>query len=72
MSTEKKLLAYHLGRLIDKNAEVRLRSIEELVALGDMEALPTLEALFRNDLDENVRKAAQEAGRAIFVKSQKR
>ncbi len=69
MSVNKKLVVYHLARLSDKNVDVRLKSIQELADLGDIEALPTLEALYRDDPDSSVRKAAQEAGRAIYVKS---
>jgi HEAT repeat protein len=64
-----KLLAYHIGRLKDKNRDVRLKSIEELQHLGDAEALPSLQELFKTDPDAEVRKAAQEAGRAIFLKN---
>lgn len=70
MSTEKKLVAYHIARLTDKNAEVRLRSVQELAELGDPDALETLKALYRDDPDAVVRKAAQEAGRVIYVKNQ--
>lgn len=69
MSVNKKLVVYHLARLSDKNVDVRLKSIQELADLGDIEALPTLEALYRDDPDASVRKAAQEAGRTIYVKS---
>ena len=72
VSVEKKLLAYHLGRLADKNPEVRLRSIQELAELGDIEAMAVLETTFKEDPDPAVRQAAQEAGRTIFVKNQPR
>lgn len=68
MSVNKKLLAYHIGRLKDKSAEVRLKSIQELQQLGDPEALSVLREVFDTDSDVEVRKAAQEAGRAIFMK----
>jgi hypothetical protein len=64
-----KLLAYHIGRLKDKNRDVRLKSIEELQHLGDVDALPSLQELFKTDPDPEVRKAAQEAGRTIFLKN---
>ncbi|MCK6577661.1 MAG: HEAT repeat domain-containing protein [Anaerolineae bacterium] len=70
MSVEKKLLAYHLGRLADKNPEIRLQSIRELADLGDVEAMSVLENVFKEDPDPAVRKAAQLAGREIFVKNQ--
>lgn len=68
MSVNKKLLAYHMGRLKDKNPEVRLKSIQELEQLGDPEALNVLREVFENDADVEVRKAAQEAGRVIFTR----
>jgi len=70
VSLNKKLVGYHLGRLKDKNVAVRLKSIAELKELGDPEALETLQEVYKNDSDVEVRKAAQEAGRAIFLKNQ--
>ena len=70
MSPNKKLVAYHIARLKDRSADVRLKSIQELAELGDPEALDALQETFRIDTDFEVRKAAQEAGRAIFLKSQ--
>ncbi|MEP7289986.1 MAG: HEAT repeat domain-containing protein [Chloroflexota bacterium] len=66
------LLEYHIGRLKDKNAEIRLKSINELKLLGDPTALEPLEQIFRTDSEPEVRKAAQEAGREIYLKSQKK
>ncbi len=71
MSLNKKIVDYHIARLQDKNADVRLKSIQELRDLGDPQALAPLESLFRADPDPAVRKAAQEAGRAIFLKQGK-
>lgn len=62
----KQIVAYHLRRLKDKRAEVRLNAIHELRELADPDALPALEDVFRNDPDPEVRAAAQEAGKAIF------
>jgi HEAT repeat protein len=62
------LLEYHLARLKDKNSEVRLKSINELRLLADPAAMEPLEQVFRTDSDPEVRKAAQEAGREIFIK----
>lgn len=70
MSVNKRILAYHIGRLQDKSADVRLKAIAELALIGDVEALEPLQELFRNDPDTDVRKAAQEAGRSIFLKQQ--
>ncbi len=70
MSVNKKLVEYHIARLKDRNAEVRLKSIQELADLGDPEALDALRETFRSDIDFEVRKAAQDAGRAIFLKAQ--
>lgn len=68
--TYDRLVNYHMNRLKDKNADVRLSAIEELRKLGRIEALDALKDLFQTDPDEEVRKAAQSAGREIFVKNQ--
>jgi len=68
MSADKRVVAYHIGRLQDKRAEVRLASIAELAEIGDADALPALEALYRTDEDAAVRQAAQLAGRAIYMR----
>ncbi len=65
-TTSKKLVAYHISRLSDKDRDVRLKAIEELRLLGDMDALEALKDLYDNDDDTEVRKAAQEAGRDIY------
>lgn len=70
LSLNQKLVAYHTARLKDRSAQVRLKSIHELAELGDPTALDALQETFRTDPDLEVRKAAQEAGRAIFLKSQ--
>lgn len=64
----KKLINYHISRLNSKNREVRIKSIQELVLLDAEEALDALQDVFKTDNDENVRRAAQEAGRKIFRK----
>jgi HEAT repeat protein len=64
----KKVIAYHISRLQDKNREVRLKAIAELSLVADQEALNALRAVFENDEDHEVRKAAQEGGRAVFLK----
>jgi HEAT repeat protein len=64
----KRLVEYHIGRLQDKNPDVRLKSINELALLADPDALDALREVYENDSDAEVRKAAQEAGRAIFRK----
>jgi HEAT repeat protein len=68
VSVNKKLVAYHIGRLKDHDPQVRLRTIRELAQLGDPEALDALHTVFESDSDPEVRKAAQEAGRAIFAR----
>lgn len=70
MSPNQKLVAYHVARLKDKSADARLKSIHELAELGDAAALDALQETFRSDLNLDVRKAAQEAGRVIFLKNQ--
>ncbi|MCL4236782.1 MAG: HEAT repeat domain-containing protein [Anaerolineae bacterium] len=67
MTTNDRLIAYHLARLEDKNPEIRLRSIAELVQLEATEALPALETLYFNDPDAQVRREAKRAGRALFL-----
>jgi HEAT repeat protein len=68
VSAQKKLVEYHIGRLRDKNPDVRLKAIGELALLADADALEALESVFKNDTNSDVRKAAQEAGRAVFLK----
>lgn len=67
MGADKRVIAYHIGRLKDKRSEVRLASIAELAELADRDALPALEQVYRTDEDPEVRRAAQQAGRAIYV-----
>jgi HEAT repeat protein len=67
----KRVVEYHIGRLKDKNPDVRLKSISELKLIGDPAALEPLEEVFRNDAEADVRKAAQEAGLEIFMKKKK-
>jgi hypothetical protein len=67
-TSNKRIIAYHISRLQDKSRDVRLKSIAELALLADEDALSALRALVEKDPDTEVRKAAQEAGRAIFIK----
>ena len=67
MSNVKRVVAYHISRLQDKSPEVRIKAIKELELLGDTEALSALEDVYKNDEDVEVRRAAQEAGRAIYL-----
>lgn len=66
VSVQKKLVAYHLSRLQDHNAAVRLKAIQELALIGDPEALEALQQVYQTDVDPDVRHAAQEAGRTLF------
>jgi HEAT repeat protein len=66
-TSTKRIVAYHIARLQDKSVEVRLKAISELSHTADQEALDALRAVFENDTDVSVRKAAQEAGRAVFL-----
>ena len=66
VSVQKKLIAYHLGRLQDRSAAVRLKAIQELALIGDPEALEALQTVYQTDADVDVRRAAQEAGRTLF------
>jgi HEAT repeat protein len=63
----KRIVDYHIARLQDKNAEVRLKAINELALLPDTDGLKALQSVFENDVDQQVRKAAQEAGRKVFL-----
>jgi HEAT repeat protein len=67
----KRVVEYHIGRLKDKNPDVRLKSISELKLIGDPTALEPLEEVFRSDAEADVRKAAQDAGLEIFMKKKK-
>jgi HEAT repeat protein len=62
----KRLVAYHIARLQDKNRDIRLKAINELALLGDADALQPLQTIVEQDSDLELRKAAQEAGRAIY------
>lgn len=64
----KKIITYHISRLQDKSADVRLKAIAELREFADQDALQALRDVFENDADIAVRKAAQEAGRIVFLK----
>ncbi len=71
MTTSKdKVLQFHISRLKDRNQEVVLRTIEELIKFGAAaeEALPALEQLFRTSEDPLVKKAVQVAGKEIHQK----
>lgn len=68
--TQKRLVDYHIARLQEKSAEVRKKSIQELALLGDPNALDALQTIYKTDPDPEVRKAAQDAGRAIFKAQQ--
>lgn len=65
----KRVLSYHLARLKDKRPEVRIASIKELELLGDPAALDALKLIYADpNEDPEVRKAAQAAGRTLFLK----
>lgn len=66
MSVDKQLLRYHINRLKNKSRDVRLKAIEELQHLSDDDALEPLREVFESDSDPDVRKAAREAGLAIY------
>ncbi len=67
-----RLVEYHIERLKNKNPEVRLKAINELRLLGDPAALDALEQVYNTDEEIEVRKAAQAAGREIFLKSKQK
>jgi HEAT repeat protein len=67
--TVKRVVEYHISRLKDKNPDVRIKAIKELELLADPAALEPLRDLYDNDDNIDVRKAAQAAGRTIFLKT---
>ncbi|NDJ77566.1 MAG: HEAT repeat domain-containing protein [Chloroflexi bacterium] len=68
MSATERMISYHLSRLSDKNPQIRIKSIEELALLEATNAYKLLEEMFHTDPDPDVRKAAQKAGRALYMK----
>jgi uncharacterized pyridoxamine 5'-phosphate oxidase family protein len=64
----RRLVEYNISRLQDKRRDIRLKSIEELRLLGDLEALPALEEIYRTDDDPEIQTAAQNAGKEIFLR----
>ncbi|GAB4324213.1 MAG: hypothetical protein Kow00117_12390 [Phototrophicales bacterium] len=69
-SSVNRIVNYHINRLKDKRPEVRLEAIRELELLADPAALEPLKIVFENDSNTEVKKAAQSAGRSIFLKNQ--
>jgi len=66
-----KVIEYHINRLKDKNPDIRLKAIKELELLAHPDAMDALKSVYEDDEDEEVRKAAKEAGRTIFLKQMK-
>ncbi|MAU11034.1 MAG: hypothetical protein CL607_14525 [Anaerolineaceae bacterium] len=66
MSSRQRIVEYHIHRLSDKSAEIRLKTINELMLLEATEALDALQDVFRNDPDAEVKRAAQRAGRKLY------
>lgn len=64
----KRIVAYNISRLKDKSRDVRLKAIQDLTQYPDEEALDALKLVVEKDPDVEVRKAAQEAGRELFLK----
>lgn len=71
-TSNKRIVAYHIARLQDKNRDIRLKSIAELALIPDSDSLDALRAVVEKDSDNEVRKAALEAGRLIFIKIKER
>jgi HEAT repeat protein len=65
-SANEKLVAYHIARLKDKSRDARLKAIAELVHLPHQEGLDALRQVVESDSDNDVRRAAQDAGREIY------
>lgn len=60
------LMEYHIARLKDKRAEVRIESVRELAQIGDPSILPLLEEYYRAEVDLTVKQALREAGITIY------
>lgn len=71
-TSNKRIVAYHIARLQDKSRDIRLKSIAELALIPDVDSLDALRVLVEKDSDTEVRKAALEAGRLIFIKLKER
>ena len=67
--TTKRVVQYHISRLKDKRVDIRMEAIRELELLADLDALEPLKVVYTSDEDPQVCKAAQEAGRTIFLKN---
>jgi len=63
----KRMVEYHITRLKDKREDIRLEAIQELVLLDATEALNELEDIYHNDPNEDVRRAAKDAGKKLFA-----
>lgn len=68
MSAVKRVIEYHINRLKDKSAEKRLQAVKELELIGDADVLDVLRNVYENDENGEVRKAAQIAGRTVFLR----
>lgn len=68
--SKSRVIDYHLSRLNDRRPSVRLDAIQELLLLNSTEVLDKLKEIYEQDDDPEVRKAAQVAGREIFLKNQ--
>ncbi len=62
-----RLIEYHLLRIKEGSKAARLDSIEQLVLLEAVEALEVLRSVVENDEEVEVRRAALEAGRRLFL-----
>ncbi len=67
-SAIERVIAFHIARLKDKSAEVRLKSIHELELLEAVEAFGPLEELYRSESDPQVKEAARLLGRKLYRK----
>jgi len=68
MSAVKRVIEYHVNRLKDKRPEARLQAVKELELIGDRGVLDILRNVYETDEDGDVRKAAQIAGRTVFLR----
>lgn len=55
--TTQRVIAYHLARLKDKKAAVRLDAVQQLILLNTDDTLPALSEAYEHDNDEAVKDA---------------
>jgi hypothetical protein len=60
------LTEYYVARLKATNNDVRRDAIQRLVSIDAVDALEALQEVYKSDIDEDIRKDAQKAGRTLW------